>query len=360
MSTIKHKLALAVATAVAVFSFGATASASTNGIDVASYQPDTVQFFNSYKQAGDTFVLVKVGGAGGGEGSHYVNPKAYNQVQNADKVGLDTGGYFFSQFGASVPEAQRQAQLTIADAQRAGLAKGSYLASDYEAGATWDKAGNTTAILAYMDALAEAGYKPLLYSGAYYMRQYIDLDRINARYPNRLWVANYKTTAHQAGPDFGWMPVMSNIFMWQYADNHWGVDGNVLMQGRLDDGKPATVPATPAPVAPAKPKANTVSFKGTFVIDKWVRYQGRLYFVNKDMGKPAPMDYNQYIPVGAVTLTDRYGNTLANQYAQGNNGRMEFGRLEGHYTVLQRSGKYIQVSINGEPVWLDASYTTTD
>ncbi|MCT3076974.1 1,4-beta-N-acetylmuramidase, partial [Leuconostoc citreum] len=58
-------------------------SANTNGIDVASYQGDTTQYFSSFKQVGDNFTMVKLGGRGGGEGAHYANPKAYNQINSA-------------------------------------------------------------------------------------------------------------------------------------------------------------------------------------------------------------------------------------------------------------------------------------
>ena len=67
-------------------------------------------------------------------------------------------------------------------------------------------------------------------------------------------------------------------------------------------------------------------------------------------------DYNNDIPVGAVTLTDRYGNKLPNQTAQGNNGQMEYFTLDGHYKVLERSGSAVKVEIGGEPVWLQAAF----
>lgn len=67
-------------------------------------------------------------------------------------------------------------------------------------------------------------------------------------------------------------------------------------------------------------------------------------------------DYNNDIPVGAITLTDRYGNKFPNQTAQGNNGQVEYFTLDGHYKVLERSGSSIKVQIDGEPVWLQASF----
>jgi hypothetical protein len=353
-----------------VASFGAVAffgamitgvSANTNGIDVASYQGDTTSYFSSFKQAGDNFTMVKLGGRGGGEGAHYSNPKAYAQIHNADAVGMQTGGYFWGQFGDSVSDAQYSAQLAVQDAQNAGLAKGSYIALDYEAGAGVNKANNTTAILTFMDAIYSAGYKPMLYSGAYYMKANIDLSRVNVRYPNALWVASYPTTSHQATPNMNYFPSMSNVKIWQYADNHYGVDGNVMVVGSLDNNKPAEQVAskpsqsTNTPSTPAKTQYAT--FSGVYVADYWTRYNNKMYGVNFDMSIK-PIDYNNYIPISAMTLTDKYGNKLGNQYIQGNNGRMEYFTLNGKYKVISQTATTINVEIGGEPVSMMKAFAT--
>lgn len=336
-------------------------SANTNGIDVASYQGDSQQYFSSFKQVDDQFTIVKLGGRGGGEGAHYSNPKAYAQIHNADAVGMQTGGYFWGEFGDSVAEASYHAQLAVQDAQNAGLAKGSYIALDYEAGAGYNKANNTTAILTFMDAIYAAGYKPMLYSGQYYLNQNVDLNRINTRYPNALWIASYPTTAHQAGPDMNWFPQMSNIKIWQYADNHYGVDGNVMVVGSLDNNKPAEQVAskpsqsTNTPSTPAKTQYAT--FSGVYVADYWTKYNNKMYGVNIDMSIPV-IDYNNYIPISALTMTDRYGNKLKNQYIQGNNGRMEYFTLDGKYKVLSQTATTINVEIGGEPVSMMKSFAT--
>lgn len=336
-------------------------SANTLGIDVASYQGTTTSYFNSFKQVGDNFTIVKLGGRGGGEGAHYSNPSAYAQIHNADAVGMQTGGYFWGEFGDSVSDAQYSAQLAVQDAQNAGLAKGSYIALDYEAGAGANKANNTTAILTFMDAIYSAGYKPMLYSGYYYMNTNIDLSRVNARYPNALWVAWYLTTSQQATPPMQYFPNMSNVKIWQYADNHFGVDGNVMVQGSLDNNKPAEQVAskpsqsTNTPSTPAKTQYAT--FSGVYVADYWVGYNNKMYGVNFDMSIK-PIDYNNYIPISAMTLTDKYGNKLRNQYIQGNNGRMEYFTLNGKYKVISQTATTVNVEIGGEPVSLMKSFVT--
>lgn len=357
------KLAI-TASAVVAFIMGAGAvSADTLGIDVASYQGTTTSYFSQFKSYGDKFTMVKLGGRGGGEGSHYVNPKAYAQVHNADAVGMQTGGYFWGEFGDSVSEASYHAQLAVQDAQNAGLAKGSYIALDYEAGAGANKANNTTAILTFMDAIYAAGYKPMLYSGYYYINTYVDQSRINARYPNSLWIAWYLTTAHQATPPMQYFPKLSNVKIWQYADNHYGVDGNVMVVGSLDNNTPAEDVAKPTnrpteeqPAATAD-KTQYATFSGVYVADVWKKWQGKYYGVNKDMGIPV-IDYNNYMPVGAITLTDKYGHKLRNQTIQGNNGRMEYFTLDGKYKVLSQTATAVEVQMNGEPVWMMKSFAT--
>ena len=356
-------MAIAAGVAVAFIVGAGSVSANTNGIDVASYQGDTTQYFSSFKQVGDQFTIVKLGGRGGGEGSHYVNPKAYNQIQNAARAGMQTAGYFWGEFGDSVAEASYHAQLAVQDAQNAGLAKGSYIALDYEAGAGINVANNTTAILTYMDEVYATGFKPMLYSGAYYMKQNIDLDRINARYPNALWVAAYPTTSHQATPNMAYFPNTSNVKIWQYADNHYGVDGNVMVVGSLDNNTPAENVAKPTnrptdeqPAATAD-KTQYATFSGVYVADVWKKWQGKYYGVNKDMGIPV-IDYNNYMPVGAITLTDKYGHKLRNQTIQGNNGRMEYFTLDGKYKVLSQTATAVEVQMNGEPVWMMKSFAT--
>ena len=338
-------------------------SANTLGIDVASYQGTTTSYFSQFKSYGDNFTMVKLGGRGGDEGSHYVNPKAYAQIHNADAVGMQTGGYFWGEFGDSVSEASYHAQLAVQDALNAGLAKGSYIALDYEAGAGANKANNTTAILTFMDQIYAAGYKPMLYSGTYYVNAHIDLSRVNARYPNALWLAWYLTTAHQATPPMQYFPNYSNVKIWQYADNHYGVDGNVMVVGSIDNDKPAnqTAKATNRPTGqqPAKTAKKTqyATFSGVYVADYWTKYNNKMYGVNIDMSIPV-IDYNNYIPISAMTLTDRYGHKLRNQYIQGNNGRMEYFTLNGKYKVISQTATTINVEIGGEPVSMMKSFAT--
>ena len=197
------------------------------GQDVASYQDSTLWWMQQRYALGSRFTIVKLGGSGGLEGSHYQNPKASAQLANAQASGQDIGAYYWGQFGADSNWAQTMARYAISDAQRVGLKKGSTIALDYEAGATNNVQANTRAIIAYMDTIKDAGYKPALYSGAWYLQHYVDIEQIGQRYGTCLWGASYITTANQTGPNFNYFPSMRYVALWQYADNWYGVDGNV-------------------------------------------------------------------------------------------------------------------------------------
>lgn len=197
------------------------------GQDVSSYQLSDFEYMLQRKQLGSEFTIVKLGGSGGFEGEHYQNPKASAQLANASKSGQDVAGYFWGQFGSDRLLAQKMARYAAADARRTGLKQGAAIALDYEQGASMSSTANTDAIIEFMLAIKGAGYKPLLYSGAYYMKRYVDIDRIGKQFGTCLWVASYKTTGLQLAPDFAYFPSMNYVAMWQFADNWHGTDGNV-------------------------------------------------------------------------------------------------------------------------------------
>lgn len=224
---MKNKIMLGFAVCAGLFLCGQNAQANRLGQDVSSYQLSDFEYMLQRKQLGSEFTIVKLGGSGGFEGEHYQNPKASAQLANASKSGQDVAGYFWGQFGSDRLLAQKMARYAAADARRTGLKQGAAIALDYEQGASMSSTANTDAIIEFMSAIKGAGYKPLLYSGAYYMKRYVDIDRIGKQFGTCLWVASYKTTGLQLAPDFAYFPSMNYVAMWQFADNWHGTDGNV-------------------------------------------------------------------------------------------------------------------------------------
>lgn len=229
-------------TAVLGLFFANKASAATReeGVDVSSYQGSSASYFKTLKNNGAKFVVVKVGGSGGGEGYHYQNPSASMQLANAKANGLAVGAYFWAQCGSSSSTAKRMAQQAVDDAKKAGLKAGSVIAMDYEAGAyASQKTANTNAVITFLDYIKKAGYKPLFYSGASFARSNVDTSKLIKKYgKNILWIASYKTMNAQYAPDYNYFPSMDGIGVWQYADNWKGfnVDGNVQFAEIISKG----------------------------------------------------------------------------------------------------------------------------
>lgn len=222
-----NKVVVASLAVAGLFLCSQNVQANRLGQDVSSYQLSDFEYMLQRKQLGSDFTIVKLGGSGGFEGEHYQNPKASAQLANASKSGQDVAGYFWGQFGSDRLLAQKMARYAVADAHRIGLKQGAAIALDYEQGASMSSTANTDAIIEFMSAIKGAGYKPLLYSGAYYMKRYVDIERIGKQFGTCLWVASYKTTELQLAPDFAYFPSMNYVAMWQFADNWHGTDGNV-------------------------------------------------------------------------------------------------------------------------------------
>ncbi|MBT9022694.1 GH25 family lysozyme [Lactobacillus delbrueckii subsp. bulgaricus] len=229
----------------------------TYGVDVASYQPTDLA---AYHKAGASFAIVKLT-----EGTDYVNPKASKQVASSRANHLYTHAYHFARFGSSVSQAKKEAAYFLKEAKKQSISQKRMLWLDWESGSgntvTGPKAGNTAAILAFMDAVKSAGWRPGLYSGASLMRSAIDTAQMIKKYGTCLWVASYPTMAAVSTADFGYFPSMDGVAIWQFTSN-WkglGVDGNVALVDLNSDAKPKP---KPKPEAKPKPKATAADFKG--------------------------------------------------------------------------------------------------
>lgn len=322
---MKNKIILSLTLAVGLFLLLSTRAlaSQTLGLDVASYQDSTTSYFDQFKQRGAKFALVKLGGRGGNEGNHYQNPKASAQLANAQAVGLSVGGYFWGQFGANVSEANLHAKLAISDAQRVGLRAGSVLALDYEAGATNNKQANTQAIKTFMQYVKDQGYRVLLYSGAYYLRQYVDVDSIGQDFGTVVWIASYKTTGLQTQPDFNYFPSMNHVAMWQYGDNFYGVDGNVDLVDYMSKSKGVTATT---PVKPTEP-ANSNDTSKKYIVqagDSWWAIANRV-----------GLDMYQLAQLNGKTINDviHPGNVLKISGKLKNNATKPQTRTMTYYTV---------------------------
>lgn len=194
------------------------------GVDVASYQSTSVSYI------GAKFAIVKLT-----QGTDYLNPKADQQIKSAKAHGLLVGGYFYANHSNSVSRARSEAKYAVAKAKAFGIPAGSYLADDWEQGSgnsvNGSTSANTDAVLAAMQVIKEAGYKPLIYSGAYNLRNRLSISRIVKSFGTCLWVASYKVSGRQDYADFNYFPSMDGVAIWQFTDNYRGlnVDGNITL-----------------------------------------------------------------------------------------------------------------------------------
>ena len=201
-----------------------TVSKKSYGVDVASYQSTTVNY------AGAKFAFVKLT-----ESTNYVNPKAEAQIKSAKAHGLMVMGYFYANHSTSVSKAKAEAKYAVSKARAYGIPAGSYLADDWEQGSgnsvNGGTSANTDAVLAAMQVIKEAGYKPLIYSGAYNLRNHLSISRIVKTFGTCLWVASYKVSGRQDYADFNYFPSMDGVAIWQFTDNYRGlnVDGNISL-----------------------------------------------------------------------------------------------------------------------------------
>ena len=231
-----------------------TVSKKSYGVDVASYQSTNVSY------TGAKFAIIKLT-----QGTDYLNPKADQQIKSAKAHGLLVGGYFYANHGNSVSKARSEAKYAVAKAKALGIPEGSYLADDFEQGSGNSVNGgvqaNTDAILAAMQEIKSAGYQPLIYSGAFVLRNHMSITRIVKSFGTCLWVASYKVSGRQDYADFNYFPSMDGVAIWQFTDNYrgLGVDGNIAVV----DLKASSISSK------SKPAKKTVESLSQHPVVKW-------------------------------------------------------------------------------------------
>lgn len=241
------------------------------GVDVSSFQGNDL---SAMTRAGAKFAIVKLS-----EGTGYQNPKAQGQISSAKANNMLTMGYHYAHFGADSNRAVQEGNYTVNSAKSAGLPVGTYLASDWEVddnnATNAGRVPSANAILAFLDTIVAAGYKPLLYSGAALLQGNIDTGKVLAKYPNCLWVAAYPlgNGVSASTPDFGYFPSMDGVAIWQFTDNWRGlnVDGNISLIDLKTDGKPVAQSSKPA-IKQSTPQS-WVDELG----DTWYKEEGKFY-----------------------------------------------------------------------------------
>ena len=184
------------------------------GIDVSHWQGDID--WEAVKEDGVEFAIIK---AGGSDAGFYIDSKFEENYAAAKAAGVAVGAYYF------VGELCKSSEDGAADAERfIDILKDKQFEYpvyiDFEAPDSSDKAGNTDAVIAFCEAMENAGY----FVGVYASEISGFKDRLDDSRLQHIshWVARY-----------GSKPATdANVFhIWQYASDGSvaGINGNVDM-----------------------------------------------------------------------------------------------------------------------------------
>lgn len=202
-------------------------------IDVSAYQQ--ADLTATCQQAGTTKTIIKVS-----ESLAWLSDRHQQQANTSDPIGY----YHFGRFGGDSNLAQREADLFLSNLP---TKKVSYLVIDYEDSASADKEANTNAVIAFMDKIANAGYKPVYYSYKPFTLNNIDYQQIIAKYPNSIWIAGYPDYEVRTEPLWEFFPSMDGVRWWQFTSVGvaGGLDKNIVLLA--DDSSKVDIPKIDKP-----------------------------------------------------------------------------------------------------------------
>lgn len=203
-----------------------TAATSIPGIDVSAHQ-QTVDF-QAVADAGVQFVMIRVGYRGYETGDLLLDSYAQENYRNAKAAGLKVGAYFFSQ-ATSVREALEEAVFFLHAIRDWALDMP--VVYDWEYVSTEARTGSidprtvTDCTLAFCNAVAKQGYRPMVYFNPHQAREFLYLEELT-QYP--FWLAMYTDQ----------MDYAYRVDMWQYSDagNIPGIDGPVDLNLYFPEG----------------------------------------------------------------------------------------------------------------------------
>lgn len=176
------------------------------GIDVSKFQ-DYIDFVK-VKKAGIQFVMIRVGARGYGTGQLIVDEYFSDNIKRATDAGLNVGVYFYSQ-AVTEEEAVEEANLVIENLGEYWI---SYpvafdmelVENDTARTDTLSKTERTAITKAFLDTIAAAGYKTVIYGNKQWLIKEIDMSKLTAY---DVWLAQEEDI-----PDYPY-----KFTMWQYS-----------------------------------------------------------------------------------------------------------------------------------------------
>lgn len=179
------------------------------GIDI-SYVQRGIDLYEA-KKAGNKFVIIRAGI------SQRLDTEFKRHTEGAQKAGLPYGFYWYSR-AFSARDAKNEARCCIdAIKSYSPVYPVFYDMEDGDQIDRLDRNERTEIIIAFCDAVKEAGYKPGVYLNPSWLENYVDKDRILGRYD--LWLAHWtgnpdKETSYRYGQ-----------YIWQWGTERiYGMD----------------------------------------------------------------------------------------------------------------------------------------
>ena len=183
------------------------------GIDVSKWQGDID--FKKVKDAGASFVMIRVGSQKGTKGEYIIDPYFKQNIENALNNDLKVGIYFYS-YADSKKEAKKQANWIIKQIKDYDIELP--IVFDFESFDAFNEMelsifGLNEIANAFIETINNAGYKGVLYGSKNY------LNAIWKYHTSPVWLAHYTSQTNYEG----------KYFMWQMCDDGKidGIDGYV-------------------------------------------------------------------------------------------------------------------------------------
>ena len=194
------------------------------GIDVSGYQ-DIIDW-DKVKADGVDFAFIRVGGRFMASGEIYDDSKAFRNLEEANRVGIPVGVYFFSQ-AITVEEAIEEADYTLQKIRGYNVELPVVIDTENTSGGRQNyitPQQRTDIIKAFCEHVADAGYSPAYYAGmGYCVDGYVLYDQLS-EYMH--WCAQYwiRNQCDEYGVPYQ---------IWQYTESgkingiYGGVDCNI-------------------------------------------------------------------------------------------------------------------------------------
>lgn len=201
-----------------------------------------------------------------GYGKNNIDQKWVPNIETVRDTGLDIGVYWFS-YAYSADMAYMEGKYAALAVQKKLGSRCIPIAYDLEydsvtyaakKGVKIDRSAATQYAIAFLTAVRESGYRPMLYTNIDYLKRYFDWSAIVKAVPDTmLWLAQWR----EAKPTDAYGQIMS---VWQYSSDGAvpGIVTRVDMDIVYDDLEvldPAAGPAEPAPAPEPKPEQKTVT-----------------------------------------------------------------------------------------------------